>query len=298
MKIANYEKLIEQFENAKLGDMFNKELKEKMEQGIDNITMSLQKAEGKNVVKIEPEVNRSKSMPDYYFFNHLKLTVTDEKGKDISFRFRMDPKDSITYDQGVSMLLTRSVLKDLVNRENEPYQAWQLLGKDEQGNLKIQQYNRKAWGYEVDEALNRVPIIGLEDPEYRAGLVKKLENGEQVNISVPKAVEYKNDLGEAAVKVEVKEYLIEASPRFKFFDFAHANTGVKFNMKEREDIKNLLANNEALLAPGKEISTKEVIAQNSPVQEDHSAQKNTKAKKKNDEVTTGKSKGKGRKVTG
>lgn len=148
---------------------------------------------------------RRSDQSDMYFFNKYDATLRpDDSAREISQTFYINKNSGITAKEAYNLLSGRSVHKELVNQENQPYRAWLQLDpkeKDQQGNHKVKQFHEN-YGFDLEKTLQKFHINELEDPQQKERLLRSLERGNQ-HLVTAKEEGY-----------EVKRY-IEASPQFK-----------------------------------------------------------------------------------
>jgi hypothetical protein len=76
------------------------------------------------------------------------------------------------FKEACNLLNGRSVYKELTPKEGARYKAWVKLDfnkRDEHGNAKLNIFNEK-YGFSLKEALGRIPLKELKDPEKMASL--------------------------------------------------------------------------------------------------------------------------------
>ncbi|WP_162055587.1 hypothetical protein [Pontibacter pamirensis] len=71
---------------------------------------------------------RRPDQSDMYFFNKYDATLKpDDSAKEASQTFYINKNSGITAKEAYNLLSGRSVHKELVNQENQPYRAWLQL---------------------------------------------------------------------------------------------------------------------------------------------------------------------------
>lgn len=177
----------------------------------------------KNVQSLQPEFRLSLQMPhhnstmdytlhfrrsdqsDMYFFNKYDATLKpDDSAKEVSQTFYINKNSGITAKEAYNLLNGRSVHKDLVNAENQPYRAWLQLdpqAQDQQGNHKVKQFHEN-YGFNLEKTLKQFAIKEMEDPQQKERLLRSLGRG---NLQQVTALQD---------GLETKRF-IEASPQYK-----------------------------------------------------------------------------------
>ena len=128
---------------------------------------------------------------EMYFFNSFRATMKDEPN--LSHTFYINKGNAITSKEAFNLLEGRAVNKDLVNKDQEKYNAWVQLDikgdKDLNQNFKLDRYHQN-YGYDLTKAMNELilkPMSVEEDNKLHASLLKGnvqsvtfLKNGEEV----------------------------------------------------------------------------------------------------------------------
>jgi hypothetical protein len=186
---------------------FGEELRPALQKGLEKqeagFPLYFQTEFGKDEVEAILHFRRS-NIHDLYFFEkyHLRLsspTRTDE----LIQPFHIYKGKGITLKEGYNLLCGRSVNKDMTNRDGQPYNAWLQLdfSSRENDSFKIRQYHSN-YGFDLERALDALPITDLNIPGDREKLLRSLRRG---NL---------HPVGFAVGGKERKLYL-EANPRFK-----------------------------------------------------------------------------------
>ena len=148
---------------------------------------------------------RKSDQSDMYFFNKYDATLKpDDSAKEVSQTFYIHKNSGITAKEAYNLLGGRSVHKELVNQENQPYKAWLQLDptvKDQQGNHKVKQFHEN-YGFDLEKTLQKFHINELQDPQQKERLLRSLERGNAQQVTALQDGQ------------EAKRF-IEASPQYK-----------------------------------------------------------------------------------
>lgn len=148
---------------------------------------------------------RKSDSTDMYFFNSFKATLkNDDPSKEISRTFYINKGSGFTAKEAFNLLSGRSVNKDMMTKEQKPYNAWvkiDFMEKDENNNFKLKQFSPE-YGFDLDKTLQKYPIRELADPELKERIFKSLEKGNTVKVTFER--EGKNETMH-----------IEANPQYK-----------------------------------------------------------------------------------
>jgi hypothetical protein len=204
MNEKNLEYLKEGLKYMGFGTSLNAELERQVQRQQQEFRLSLQVPHHSSTIDYTLHFRRS-DQSGMYFFNKYEATLKpDDSAREVSQTFYINKNSGITAKEAYNLLNGRSVHKELVNQENQPYRAWLQLDptvKDQQGNPKVRQFHEN-YGFDLEKTLQKFHIKELEDPQQKERLLRSLERGNQ-HLVTAKEEGY-----------EVKRY-IEASPQFK-----------------------------------------------------------------------------------
>ncbi|GAA4339612.1 hypothetical protein [Flaviaesturariibacter amylovorans] len=222
MNEKNYEFLANQIKYTGFGEGLAEVLKEKLAQGAPEFTLRHEAAFGTDKTEATLHFRRSNES-DMYFFNRYNLALKNDKLQEpLQQSFYINGKqDNITLKEGYNLLSGRAVHKDLTTKEGESYRAWVQLDfkqSEANGNFKTKQF-REAYGFDLEQALNKHNIKELQTPEDRDSLVRSLERGNR------QAVTLEAEGGP-------KQIFIEAAPQFKSLNLYEPNGRRIINGKE------------------------------------------------------------------
>ncbi|MGI8583452.1 MAG: hypothetical protein ACR2KX_14735 [Chitinophagaceae bacterium] len=134
---------------------------------------------------------RKSDQSDMYFFNRYDATLTRDNDKDnpLSQTFYVNRGQGITLKEAYNLLDGRAVNKDLTNNEGVKYNAWVQLNfdeKDKNNNYKMSQYHEN-YGYDLANAVSKLPLKELGNGEQKNALIKSLEKGNVQSVTFEKA---------------------------------------------------------------------------------------------------------------
>ena len=124
---------------------------------------------------------RKNESTDMYFFNRYKATLLNDLDptKEKSQTFYVDKGRGVTAKEAFNLLDGRSVNRDLIAKNNEPYNAWLRLEfstTDKHGNYEVKKYS-PGYGYDLLATLKKYPIKELDSNDSLVKLVSSLEKG-------------------------------------------------------------------------------------------------------------------------
>lgn len=213
MNEQNFDYLKNQVKYSGFGESLETPLKEMIQKGEPEFSLKHQAEFSSDTVNAELHFKKS-SMTDMYFFNKYELSLT-KQGQDepaINQTFYIGKDNNITLKEGYNLLDGRSVNKDLVNRDQEKYNAWVQLDfkeTDNQGNFKLKQYHEN-YGFDLNKALEKHPIKELSNTEDFSRLQESLKKGNRQSVT------FQIQGGE-------QKRFIEANPQFKNLNIYDAN---------------------------------------------------------------------------
>lgn len=213
MNEQNFDYLKNQVKFSGFGDSLEAPLKEQIQKGEPNFTLKHQADFNGDQVNSDLHFKKSTNT-DMYFFNKYDVSLT-KSGQDepaINQTFYMGKENNITLKEGYNLLDGRSVNKDLVNKDQEKYNAWVQLDfkqTDNQGNFKLKQFHEN-YGFDLNKTLEKHPIKELQNPEDLSRLQDSLKKGNRQSVTFQ-------------VNGEDQKRFIEASPQFKNLNVYDSN---------------------------------------------------------------------------
>lgn len=224
MNQDNLDYLKKQVKFTGFGDSLENELKANIEKQEPTFQLKYPHDFGKDETVSTLNFRRSDNN-DMYFFNNYNLSVKPQGKEDsISQTFYVGKENTFTLKEGYNLLSGRSVNKDLVNKEKEAYNAWVKLDfkeTDNGGNFKLKHYTEN-YGYNIQEALSKLPIKELANEGDKEKLLDSLQKGNRQSVTFL-------DNGS-----EQKRF-IEANPQFKSITVYDGNMKrIRQDQKEQE----------------------------------------------------------------
>ncbi len=202
MNQKNFDFLKETLKYLGFDDKLNAELEKNMKD--DNTEFRLQQVYEFNKKPIDATLYFKKGgQQELYYFNKYQATIKIKEEQRTTV-FYIDKNSGVTLKEAFNLLQGRSVFKELSNKAGEVYKAWlqlDLQQKEESGNYKQKQFHEN-YGYDVVQAIEKLPIPELQDQKQKDILVKSLKKG---NLQ---SVNFENE-------GLVEKMFIEANPQFK-----------------------------------------------------------------------------------
>ncbi|HVM86860.1 MAG TPA: hypothetical protein VMT76_01645 [Puia sp.] len=224
MNAENLEYLKENLKTMGFGDKLNKELELNVVNAQPEIQLKTEAAF--NGQKMEAMLYfRKGEQNEIYFFNKYEATLENEsQEKDRSQTFYLNRGYGITFKEAFNLLEGRAVNKDLTDSKGQKYNAWVQLdfgSKDKYNNYEMKQYHQN-YGYDLEKALSKHPIVELENVDDRKMLISSLKKGNLQSVS------FEND----GVK---NRMFIEANPKFKTISVYDQHKKIVLNESQKEE---------------------------------------------------------------
>ncbi|MFD2872015.1 hypothetical protein ACFS5N_06025 [Mucilaginibacter ximonensis] len=180
MNTQNLSYLQKQLLNLGFGEGMNKELEKNIEAKAPEFTLNSTNEYNKDKVDYTLHF---KAGEDMYFFNKY-----DAKLNDTQQTFYINKGSGITAKEAYNLMDGRAVHKELENQKGEKYNAWVVLDKEnktENGNMKLQTFS-DGWNYKPERAIDKMAIVGIDEPGAKDKLLKSLEKGNRHQVEALK----------------------------------------------------------------------------------------------------------------
>ncbi|MBV9986841.1 MAG: hypothetical protein JO301_04130 [Chitinophagaceae bacterium] len=189
MNTENLEYLQNQLKFLGFGEGLNTLLEARLKEGMPDFQLQASHSFGKDPMEATLYFKKSeREGVDMYFFNKYEAALRQGE-RNLQQTFFINNKvQSVTFKEACNLLNGRAVFKELTPKEGEKYKAWlqlDLSSRDQYGNAKVKHYNEN-FGYDVKEAIGRVPIKELSDPDKMQSLVAALEKGNLATVTLIK----------------------------------------------------------------------------------------------------------------
>jgi hypothetical protein len=258
MNEQNAEFLKERLFYLGFGDKLNAELEKNMKAGKEQFQIPFQgefsKGDRKDVVDYQVDFSKSKQ-GDMYFVNKFQATLKNEDPEKVkSQTFYINKGNGVTAKEAYNMLDGRAVNKKLMDREDNPYQAWlqiNLKEKEDNGNHKLNRYHT-AYGFDLEKSLAKHPIKELADPEQKAAIIKSLEKGNLQQVTFQRDGKEERMFLEANPKD--RNVIVYDSSMKKQFQGVKEHKGETTELKEKSEKKEMKDEPEERKSKGRKMS--------------------------------------------
>lgn len=248
MNAQNLEFLKEGLKYLGFGEGLNHKLTEEINSGKKDFKLHTENQYGKDKVTYALDFRKS-DQSDMYFFNKYAASLPgkdNDQGKTQTFFIKKN--SGVTAKEAYNLLSGRSVNKDLTSQEGEKYNAWLQIDwnqKDDKGNHKFKMIH-EAYGFKLQDALQRHPIKELSDDMLKDRLTQSLQRGNLHQVTFVK--------GDKEEKM-----FIEANPQFKTLNIYDSNQKKVFQDNERKEQR---------VDNGKEVSAPKEVQKQGPYDDD------------------------------
>jgi len=206
MNNENLDYLKNQLKFLGFDEGLSKQLEDKMKEGKPEFSLNASTEYGKDKMEAVIHFRHSdKEGQDNYFCNSYIATLKGEEKDKSQFIYVNNKGQNVTFKESCNLLNGRSVYKEITTREGNAYNAWLKIDHENNdqktGYPKLRQFG-SGYGFDLKEAVGRMPFKELEYPDQLKTLMKSLEKGNRPSAELVK------DGG--LVKVS-----LEANPQFK-----------------------------------------------------------------------------------
>lgn len=180
MNTDNLEYLQNQLKFLGFGEGLNSQLERQLTDGAPEFHLQASHVFGKDTMEATLHFKKSdQEGKDFYFFNSFDAVLLTAD-KSVAQHFFINNKgQSVTFKEACNLLNGRAVYKELTPKEGEKYKAWIKLDfahRDEKGNAQVKYFNEK-YGFDLKEAIGRLPFKELSDPDQMQTLMASLQKG-------------------------------------------------------------------------------------------------------------------------
>src|SRR6185312_2387660 len=221
MNNENFQYLSDNLKYMGFGENLKADLEKNLNEG--NADFQLHHKATINKKPFEVTMNFRKSdTSDMYFFNNYHASLEKSKGEKVEQTFYLNKGKGVTGKEAFNLLDGRSVHKELVTKEGQPYKAWMQLDFENKGknnNFEVKQYHEN-YGFDLKSAVEKFPITDLKEPDKEKALMQSIQKGKVQSVTID------ND-GSS------HKMFIEADPQFKKINLYDSN--MKLVTKESEE---------------------------------------------------------------
>jgi len=265
MNNENFQYLSDNLKYMGFGENLKTDLEKNLNEGKADFQLHYKAEINKKPFEVTMNFRKSETT-DMYFFNNYHASLEKGKNEKAEQTFYLNKGKGVTGKEAFNLLDGRSVHKDLVTKEGQPYKAWMQLdfeNKDKNNNFEVKQFHEK-YGFDLKAAVEKFPITDLKEPDKEKALMQSLQKGNVQSVTIEK-------------DGSSHKMFIEADPQFKKVNLYDSN--MKLVAKESIAIYQSVGKTEASLAVKEELGNdkkKELKQELKPEKE--------KVEKKNDKT--------------
>jgi hypothetical protein len=184
MNTENLSYLQKQLLNTGFGEKMNEDLEKNIKSGKKEFTLETTQEYNKQNVDYTLHY-KAGDKDEMYFFNKYDASL---QGKDMQQTFYLNKGSGITAKEAYNLMEGRAVYKELENLEGQKYNAWIVIDKEnktDNGNFKLRPFT-DGWNYKPERAIDKMDIVGINEPGIREKLMKSLEKGNRHQVTAMK----------------------------------------------------------------------------------------------------------------
>jgi hypothetical protein len=245
MTQKNLEYLQQQLKTAGFNESIFPALEQQLNEGKESFQLQDKIVFGNDELSAVLHFAKSKQEgSDMYFFNRYEATLDNQTIHATQTFFINNKGQNIDAKEAANLLSGRSVFKEITPKEGPAYKAWLKLDfseRDEYGNSAMRYFNRN-YGFDLKEAVGRLNLKEMGNPEQMELLLKSLQRGDLTAATLVK--------GNQEIQVQ-----ITADPKFKTLKMYDQDGTSLFVPGAKQEIKYGKAPvEERRVAEGKELS--------------------------------------------
>ncbi|MEO7984355.1 MAG: hypothetical protein ABI688_09755 [Bacteroidota bacterium] len=189
MNEKNFEYLKDNVKYHGFGETLNTDLEKQLKAGAGGFSLSYKTEVNKRGMEATLHFKKSDTT-DMYFFNKYDVRTTAERNNEtMAQTFYMNKGQGVTLKEAYNLLNGRAVHKELIDKQDQKYQAWVQLdfgAKDKNGNYERKQFHQN-YGYDLKETLSYYPIKEMMKEDEKEKLIRSLEKGnvQMVTLETP-----------------------------------------------------------------------------------------------------------------
>lgn len=170
MNNENFQYLSDNLKYMGFGENLKLELEKNLNDGKAEFQLHYKAEINKKPFEVTMNFRKSDTS-DMYFFNNYKASLGKANGQKEEQTFYLNKGKGVTGKEAFNLLDGRSVHKDLVTKEGQPYKAWIQLdfeNKDKNNNSEVKQFHEN-YGFDLKAAVEKFAIAELKRAGKRKG---------------------------------------------------------------------------------------------------------------------------------
>ena len=239
MNNENFQYLSDNLKYMGFGENLKTDLEKNLNEGKADFQLHYKAEINKKPFEVSMNFRKSDTT-DMYFFNNYHASLDKGNGEKAEQTFYLNKGKGVTGKEAFNLLDGRSVHKDLVTKEGQPYKAWMQLdfeNKDKNNNFEVKQFHEK-YGFDLKAAVEKFPITDLKEVDKEKALMQSLQKGNVQSVTIEK-------------DGSSHKMFIEADPQFKKVNLYDSN--MKLVAKESIEMYQSVGKTEASLVAKEEM---------------------------------------------
>jgi hypothetical protein len=221
MNNENFQYLSDNLKYMGFGENLKTDLEKNLNEGKADFQLHYKAEINKKPFEVTMNFRKSDSS-DMYFFNNYHASLEKGNGEKAEQIFYLNKGKGVTGKEAFNLLEGRSVHKDLVTKEGQPYKAWMQLdfeNKDKKNNFEVKQFHEK-YGFDLKAVVEKFPITDLKELDKEKALIQSLQKGNVQSVTIEK-------------DGSSHKMFIEADPQYKKVNLYDSN----MNLVAKESIE-------------------------------------------------------------
>jgi len=211
MNNENFQYLSDNLKYMGFGENLKTDLEKNLNEGKADFQLHYKAEMNKKPFEVTMNFRKSDTS-DMYFFNNYHASLERGKDEKVEQTFYLNKGKGVTGKEAFNLLDGRSVHKELVTKEGQPYKAWIQLDFENKGksnNFEVKQFHEN-YGFDLKAAVEKFAIAEMKDPEKEKNLMQSLQKGNVQSVSIEK-------------DGSSHKMFIEADPQFKKVNLYDSN---------------------------------------------------------------------------
>jgi hypothetical protein len=187
MNNDNFQYLSDNLKYMGFGENLKTDLEKNLNEGKADFQLHYKAEINKKPFEVTMNFRKSETT-DMYFFNNYHASLEKSNGEKTEQTFYLNKGKGVTGKEAFNLLDGRSVHKDLVTKEGQPYKAWMQLdfeNKDKNNNFEVKQFHEK-YGFDLKAAVEKFPITDLKESDKEKALMQSLQKGNVQSVTIEK----------------------------------------------------------------------------------------------------------------
>jgi hypothetical protein len=187
MNNENFQYLSDNLKYMGFGENLKTDLEKNLNEGKADFQLHYKAEINKKPFEVIMNFRKSETT-DTYFFNNYHASLEKGKGEKSEQTFYLNKGKGVTGKEAFNLLDGRSVHKDLVTIEGQPYKAWMQLdfeNKDKNNNFEVKQFHEK-YGFDLKAAVEKFPITDFKEADKEKALMQSLQKGNVQSVTIEK----------------------------------------------------------------------------------------------------------------